>query len=85
MTFSSAAVFFAGLVAGSRAQGTTSAVPEWLVPSIPTSRLPTPRLGASAFYNGSGVIITGGATNAGGPMVAPSYFKTSASELPPSL
>ena len=73
-----AAVLIASLGATASAQKAvvSTKVPQWLVPLIPTLTLPTSRVGAVSFFNGSGIVITGGATSMTGVLAAPSFFPT---------
>ena len=53
-------------------------LPTWQVPLDQSSSLPSPRIGGGGFYNGSGIILTGGTTSLGGaqsnPLAPASYF-----------
>ena len=71
--------FLAATLVSGQAPGIPQIVPQWGVPSISTVTLPAGRIGAGAFFNASGIVITGGASSSTATtLAAPSFFPSGA-------
>lgn len=71
---------------GAHAQGASALLPTWQVPTSQSSVLPATRVAAGGFFNGSGLVVTGGSLRQTGPQSSPlapaSYFAQGAFPLP---
>ena len=69
------------------AQGPSALLPTWQVPTSQSSILPATRVAAGGFFNGTGLVVTGGARSQTGPQSSPlapaSFFPQGALPPPP--